>query len=128
MAEPLTLQKRVLCVDDDAINRLVIKHILLSLNLSVDLASDGKAALDLIKQKNSHYNLVLLDILMPEMDGFKTAAAIREIAPANALPIVFVSAGIFEDIDEKMNTLDVQKFLGKPVDKESLQKVIDQLS
>lgn len=116
-------KKRVLCVDDDAINRLVLKHMLVALNMEVDLASGGNTALALVKEQA--YDLILLDILMPEMDGFKTAAAIRKIAPN--IPIVFVSAGIFDDLQEQMETLNIQHFLAKPVEKEVLQKVIEQL-
>lgn len=124
MSEKLLVKKKVLCVDDDAINRLVMKHILIALNMEVDLASGGDEALALVKEKA--YDLILLDILMPEMDGFKTAAAIRKMSP-NYIPIVFVSAGIFDDIQKQMDELNIRHMVPKPIDKKVLEQIIAQL-
>lgn len=120
----LEVKKRVLCVDDDAINRLVLKHMLVALNMEVDLASEGTSALALVKKQA--YDLILLDILMPEIDGFKTAAAIRKIC-SSPIPIVFISAGIFDDLQAQMEALNISHFLPKPIEKEVLQKIIEQL-
>lgn len=121
---PVNAIKRVLCIDDDAINRMVIKHILLSLEFEVDLASSGQKGLELFKEH--HYDLILLDILMPELNGFETAAAIREIS-MNEPPIVLISAGIQDDLEEKMKANNIQFFLPKPIEKHTLHNTIQQL-
>lgn len=117
-------RKRILCIDDDAINRMVMGHMLPSVNYIVDFAESGIEGLKLFKQHV--YDLILLDVFMPEMDGFKTAANMREIS-AGSPPIVLVSAGIFDNLDELMNTNGIQAFLPKPVSKSTLQQILDQL-
>ena len=67
--------RKALCIDDDAVNRMVMKHLLLPLGFQVDLAADGFEALDLVHK--SAYDLILLDIMMPGKDGFETASEIR---------------------------------------------------
>lgn len=112
--------KTILCIDDDSINLLVLKHLVHSMGYTTASASSGEEGLAMLK--NKAIDLVLLDIYMPHMDGFETAAAIR--AEHVGMPIVFISAGEDEHLAEKMKKLDIQYFLPKPVNKELLQEVL----
>ncbi|MCF8319088.1 MAG: response regulator [Sphingobacteriaceae bacterium] len=113
--------KTILCIDDDSINILVLKHLVHAMGYNTASASSGEEGLAMLK--NKAIDLVLLDIYMPHMDGFETAAAIRELHVG--MPIVFISAGEVEQLAEKMKKLDIQYFLAKPVNKELLQEVLD---
>ena len=119
MSTPTT--KTILCIDDDNINLLVLKHLVHSMGYSTESASSGEEGLAILK--NKAIDLVLLDIYMPHMDGFETAAAIRAVHLG--MPIVFISAGEVEELAEKMKKLAIQHFLPKPVNKELLQEVLD---
>jgi len=115
--------KTILCIDDDSINLLVLKHLVHSMGYTIASASSGEEGLAILK--NKAIDLVLLDIYMPHMDGFETAAAIRTLHIG--IPIVFISAGEVEQLAEKMKKLAIQHFLPKPVNKELLQEVLGTL-
>lgn len=115
--------KTILCIDDDSINLLVLKHLVHSMGYATASASSGEEGLAILKHKA--IDLVLLDIYMPHMDGFETAAAIRDLHIG--MPIVFISAGEVEQLAERMKKLAIQHFLPKPVNKELLQEVLGTL-
>jgi two-component system response regulator GlrR len=115
--------KTILCIDDDSINILVLKHLVHSMGYTTESASSGEEGLAILKNKT--IDLVLLDIYMPNMDGFETAAVIRALHVG--MPIVFISAGEDEHLTEKMKQLTIHHFLPKPLNKELLQEVLDKL-
>lgn len=119
-----TTGKRALCVDDDAVNRMVMKHLLQPLGFQVDLATDGFKALELVH--NSAYDLILLDIMMPGKNGFETASEIREKEHVEA-PIIFVSAYSPEELQENMQKNNIQHFIPKPIIKEKLYQILDKV-
>ncbi len=81
---------RILCVDDDIGMLNTIEDVLINAGYSVSLAKSGRQALDLIK-KGINYQIVLLDVDMPEMDGYETFKAIRELDPGKDIPIIFLT-------------------------------------
>ena len=81
---------RILCVDDNIGMLNTIEDILISAGYSVSLAKSGRQALDLLK-KGINYQLVLLDVDMPEMDGYETFKAIRGLDPGKEIPIIFLT-------------------------------------
>lgn len=83
-------ESRILCVDDDISMLNTIEDILINAGYTVSLAKSGKQALDMLK-KGIEYQLVLLDVDMPEMDGYETFKAIRELESGKNLPIVFLT-------------------------------------
>jgi len=115
--------KTILCIDDDSINLLVLKHLMHSMGYTIASASSGVEGLAILN--NKAIDLVLLDIYMPHMDGFETAASIRALHVG--MPIVFISAGEVEQLAEKMKKLAIQHFLPKPLNKELLQEVLDKV-
>ena len=81
----------VLIVDDDPINRQVVNNYLRLKNIGTSEASSGIEALDLLK-KGEIPDIILLDIIMPEMSGIETCRIIRQTYPAHELPIIFLTA------------------------------------
>src|SRR5438445_438176 len=84
----MPLTKRVLVVDDDATIRELLGSVLKNRDLVIDLAADGREALDLLKQHS--YSVVLLDLLMPNVDGFGVLAGLDT---SLSLPVVLVITG-----------------------------------
>ena len=81
---------RILCVDDDIGMLNTIEDVLINAGYSVSLAKSGRQALDLIK-KGISYQIVLLDVDMPEMDGYETFKAIRGLDAGKEIPIIFLT-------------------------------------
>ncbi|HEX2052299.1 MAG TPA: response regulator, partial [Actinomycetota bacterium] len=104
----------VLVVDDDLVSRRIVAHILEREGHSAVLVGDGPSALDLLKLKP--FDLVLLDIRMPEMDGFEVCRLIRSDPRTEALPVVMITA---EGFEEKLRALEAgaDDFLVKPFDR-----------
>ena len=85
-----SLPPHILVVDDAVTNRLVLKRMLESQGHRVSTANDGEAALKLIETQP--FDLVLLDVMMPVMDGFEVLAILRERPDWHKLPVVVISA------------------------------------
>ncbi|MCH7676015.1 response regulator, partial [candidate division KSB1 bacterium] len=81
---------RILLIEDNPINQKVTKEMLKSLGLSVDIAKNGRLGINYAKKKS--YDIIILDIQMPDMDGFETATLIRQNESTKQLPIIFVTA------------------------------------
>jgi len=112
-ALPISLQK-ILVAEDNKINQIVIKDLLTKLKLNFDIANNGLEAIDLFK--TNQYDLILMDISMPLMNGFDTTAAIREIN--KNVPIFCLSANVFEDDKKKALENGMNEFLKKPINRE----------
>ncbi|WP_256447635.1 fused response regulator/phosphatase [Psychrosphaera sp. F3M07] len=113
---------KVLVVDDQEINRKLLHHMLNHDGFDVVLASDGLQAIELYKTEQP--DLVLLDVVMPNLDGYETAPILKELAGEVYLPIIFITA--LEDQDSLSRCLDVggDDFLSKPFDRVILQAKI----
>ncbi|TPH12188.1 ATP-binding protein [Litorilituus lipolyticus] len=116
---------RILLVEDNLVNQLVAKELLLNMHAEVTIADNGQRALDLLAQQS--FDIVLMDIQMPIMDGLTATKKIREQACYQTLPIIAMTAHARnEDIK---NSLDVgmNLHMSKPVTRESLCQSILQL-
>ncbi|MBL1274832.1 MAG: response regulator [Ectothiorhodospiraceae bacterium] len=113
----------ILAVDDDALNRGVIERIVARKGHRVTLASGGNEALQLIKEHS--FDLVLLDIMMPDVDGVDVLKAIREDFSMSALPVIMVSA--LDDSDKVVELLELgaNDYVTKPIDAKVLQARVD---
>jgi putative two-component system response regulator len=110
--------KRILIVDDEELNRDLLQAMIESLGYEAETASDGVEALAKVR---IDIDLVLMDVMMPDMDGFETTRRIRKDYNENQLPIVMVTA-----LKEKEDHLHAVKagandFISKPVDKIELE-------
>lgn len=110
----------VLVVEDNNFNKLLIKNILLGWKANVDMADNGEIAVDMLAHKN--YDIVLMDIQMPVMDGYQATEAIRNSLPApkNKIPIVAVTAHATITEREKCEKAGMNDFVSKPLDSEKL--------
>jgi PleD family two-component response regulator len=110
---------RVLVVDDNRINRLKLTRALDKEDYDLSEASGGQEALDMLRSQVFH--LVLLDILMPDVDGFQVLAQMQSDGQLRGIPVIMVSAvEEQEDVDRclKMGAVD---YISKPFDAEALK-------
>jgi signal transduction histidine kinase/DNA-binding response OmpR family regulator len=114
--------KSVLVVDDDPNIRSLLRQELSDAGYSVRLAEDGRKALTLIREETP--GLVILDVMMPEMNGFDVAAVLKNDPATMDIPIIILS--ILED-KERGFRLGVDRYLTKPIDTASLFHEVDTL-
>ena len=109
----IDFKRRILIVDDEEINREILGNIL-SEAYDVTYAEDGQKALSLLKQKNADYSLVLLDLLMPVMDGFAVLAKMQEDEALKQIPIIVMTSEKSAEVTSiKQGAYD---FITKPYD------------
>ncbi|WP_214079451.1 response regulator [Mesotoga sp.] len=111
---------RILLTEDNEANQLLIKEVLEKAGYSVDLASNGKNAVEMIR--NNKYNLVLMDMQMPIMDGYEATKVLRE--EGYKIPIVALTAHTMQGDEEKTIEAGCDGFLGKPVSQSDLLEVV----
>ena len=119
-AIPQLHNHRLLLVEDNVINQQVMRELLLPTGVMVDVAQDGQEALDILKRSDSHYDLVLMDVQMPRMDGQTATRLIREQWSADQLPIVAMTAHAFEEERQKCFAAGMNEHLTKPIEPEKL--------
>lgn len=122
-----TQPKRILIVDDNDINLEIESEVLKAAGFLVETAADGSIAVDKMKQSQpGYYDLILMDIQMPIMNGYNATRAIREIDnPAlSNVPIIAVSANTFEEDKRRAIESGMNAHLGKPLNTVRLFKLI----
>lgn len=122
-----TRELDVLLVEDNDINRLYAKSILKNWECQVDIAENGLVAIE--KVKNKLYDVVLMDVQMPVMDGYEATRTIRLMdSPKNSIPIVALTANATKKDIEKCMAAGMNDFLPKPFTPDDLhRKIIDEL-
>jgi len=114
---------RVLIADDNATNRLVAAKMLQEFNVQTAMACDGAEAIAAVSQFT--YDLILMDMRMPEMDGLEAARAIRSRGDATgSIPIIAFTANAFEDDVKACRDAGMNDFVAKPVRKKVLVDAI----
>jgi CheY-like chemotaxis protein len=106
-------------VDDDMRNIYSLTNALESEGLEVVTAENGKVALDLVKEDKA-IDLVLMDVMMPEMDGYEATQEIRKIESLKALPIIALTAKAMKEDKEKCFAVGMSDYISKPVNLEQL--------
>ena len=106
-------RRTLLVVDDQPLHRQLLAGLLMPLGFVVREAASGQECLEIVQQQAP--DLVLLDLTMDGLDGWQTAAALRQMLGAQQLPIVFVSANLLDHQPERLQALQCQAFVGKPV-------------
>ncbi|HSB81365.1 MAG TPA: response regulator [Candidatus Methylomirabilis sp.] len=110
---------RILVADDEQYVLLAVKQVLQSLPASVLEAPDGEQALRLAKAK--HPDLIILDIKMPRMDGFKVAEALKQDPTTAEIPVIFLSALRDSHVKVRGLVLGAEDYIAKPIDPEELK-------
>ena len=119
--------KNVLVVEDSQINAEVIVNLLKAKGIASETASNGKEAIEMYKSHGPyHYNAILMDIMMPVMDGFEATKKIRscELADSTTIPIVALTADTFAATEEKCLEAGMNGHLPKPIDTNALYSIL----
>lgn len=113
----------VLVVEDDAMLRRVVVRTLINWGYSILEACDGGVAIDQVRESGLTLSVILLDIMLPVLDGVSVARAVLRDRPT--LPIVACSAALNADVEADLREAGVRHFLPKPYTAESLREALD---
>jgi CheY-like chemotaxis protein len=111
-----------LVVDDNKVNQLLVKQMLGGLDVVSDFANNGEEALDILGKKN--FDIIFMDIQMPQMDGYKTISAIRNEKRIDT-PVVAMTAFVMPGEKEKCITAGMDDYLSKPLEYNQLISVLE---
>lgn len=116
-------EAEILVVDDNKPNLMVAEGILAPLQMKIDKASSGKQALQMIERK--HYDLILMDHMMPELDGIETTRIIRRFHEEyDNVPIIALTANVMEDMQAMFLVEGMNDFVAKPIE---LEVIVDKI-
>ncbi len=117
----ITLSGKVLVIEDNMINQEVAKAMLADYNLIVDIADTGEQGVEMANK--NHYDLVLMDIQLPGIDGYETTMRIHNTHPV--LPIVALTADAFSTDNQQFADAGFNGFLSKPIEQEKLKQTLN---
>lgn len=117
----------LLLVEDNVLNQKLIFLNLTRFGFSIDVANNGLEALEKVQEKK--YDLILMDLMMPVMDGFEATRAIRDFEESNSThtPIIGLTANTFDADREKCLSIGMDEYMAKPFDIEVFNFILDQL-
>jgi CheY-like chemotaxis protein len=129
-------EKKILVAEDHPVNQKLIRHILKKAGFPMILAENGKEAFDAYTKHPGRYNLILMDIQMPEMNGIEATEAIRkweyekyQTQPGNndrlSIPIVALTAQAIKGDRERCMAAGMDDFLSKPIKRDLLISIIE---
>jgi len=122
--------KRVLLAEDNEMNRMIAVAILEKTGVTIDIAENGQVAVDKVKTAPAgYYDIILMDIQMPVMDGYEATRQIRALEDADkaAIPIVAVTANAFEEDRKITMEAGMNGHLSKPYDVPAIMKTMNDL-
>lgn len=118
---------KILLVEDNLMNQKVVMFNLKKLNCDITPVSNGKEAFEIFK-KNT-YDLILMDIMLPEMNGYEITIEIRKFEKLNKIPnpvtIIALTANTYENDKEKCFSVGMNEYLSKPFTAQQLIKLIE---
>lgn len=113
---------KLLLVEDNEINRQVARELLESMGIQTELAVNGREAVERIREE--HFNLVFMDIQMPEMDGYQATRIIRKTPGKEKLPIIAMTAHAMTGDRERCLEVGMNDHIAKPLDPSELRTVV----
>ncbi|MFG5410518.1 ATP-binding protein [Piscinibacter sakaiensis] len=113
---------RVLLAEDNPINQEVAIGLLADVGIDVDIAENGRIAVERVR--TGHYDLVLMDMQMPVMDGVEAAGLIRSLPQGRRLPILALTANAYDEFGDTCRAAGMDDHLGKPVEPEALYRAL----
>jgi PAS domain S-box-containing protein len=113
----------VLLVEDNQINQEVANYLLLHAGAAVDIAADGKIAVEMLTAAPTRYDAVLMDIQMPVMNGYEATQAIRKMGLAD-LPIIAMTANVMEDDRTRAIHAGMNAHISKPIDVDNMVEAL----
>jgi HAMP domain-containing protein/signal transduction histidine kinase/CheY-like chemotaxis protein len=121
--DPLLAGKKVLIIDDDVRNIFALTSVLERYEMQVLYAENGKDGIKVL-QHNPDVNIILMDVMMPEMDGYETMRAIRKMRKFKSLPIISLTAKAMKGDREKCIEAGASDYITKPVETEQLLSLL----
>ena len=119
---------KILLAEDEPFNQIVVKSIVEEWGFDIDIADNGNKALELLSKK--HFDLIFMDIQMPELDGLETTKIIRTEfkAPINAIPIIAITANAYTEDHKSFYKIGINEVISKPFKSQILfNKIVDVL-
>lgn len=116
---------RILLVEDNIINQKLAESMLENIGYKPDIAANGKEALGLLRDQ--HYDLILMDIQMPEMDGYETTKIIRDPSSKvvdHEVTIIAMTASVIESEQDKCIAAGMNGFIAKPINPNELREAV----
>ena len=126
---PALTGRRVLLVEDNALNQEIAVELLKMTNMDVVCANNGQEAVDMFLADGDQYDLILMDVQMPVMDGYQATRAIRKAdhPKAQTIPIVAMTADAFHEDVVKATEAGMDGHIAKPIDQDTLYQVIEEI-
>jgi CheY-like chemotaxis protein len=123
-ASAAKMQGRILLVDDDVRNLFALASLLEDRGLDVVFSETGREALEILST-DARIDLVLMDLMMPQMDGYETIRAARAMPTLRNLPIIAVTAKAMQGDREKSIAAGASDYITKPVDPDKLISLVN---
>jgi DNA-binding response OmpR family regulator len=116
---------KILLIEDDAETRILVKKLLEAAGMSVDTVWSGEKGVQAVK--DGHFDCVLVDLMMPDMDGFETIKLLKSLDDKSSIPIAVLSAK--SDKESRVNALNAgaDRYMVKPFHAEQLIRMIQSL-
>ncbi len=121
--EEKTSKKRILLIEDNLANRFLIRELLSGYDVELDEAGNGIEGLELLSKKD--YDLILMDIQMPKMDGYETLDHIKSNKRLQKIPVIALTAKAFKRDVEQMKEMGFYEVILKPINIDIFQKVVE---
>jgi len=120
--------KVIMLADDIEINQEIIIALLEPTNITIETANNGREAIDVFVSNPNRYDLILMDMQMPEVDGLEATRAIRELGTpkASTIPIIAMTANVFKEDMEKCLKAGMNGHLGKPIVIKDMMSILSQ--
>ena len=120
--------KTILLAEDIEINYEIVKALLEPLGIDIVWAADGAEAVKMFEQSSGNFDAVLMDVQMPEMDGYEATREMRKLDLPNAktIPIIAMTANVFKEDVEKCLTSGMNGHVGKPIDVDEVIRALKQ--
>ena len=119
----LLKDRKILLVDDDMRNCYALSKMLMEIGVIVELAENGKQAITLLEQQHD-FELILMDTMMPVMDGNKATAFIRTMDHYKNIPIIALTAKTMPEDKEKCLQAGASEYITKPIDFDNLVSIM----
>ncbi|WP_165894385.1 response regulator [Sphingobacterium alimentarium] len=116
--------KKVLIADDDMRNVFALSTSLQNYDMKIEIANNGKEAIEILRNPNHGVDIVLMDIMMPEMDGYEAIQIIREELKYKNLPVLAVTAKAMKGDREKSIQIGANDYVSKPIDIDKLTSLM----
>jgi CheY-like chemotaxis protein len=119
---------KILVAEDSPMNTLLMRKILGKWDIVPDFAANGNLAVEAFI--NNNYDLILMDIYMPIMDGYEATSAIRSYPDEvkNKVPIIALTASLASDVTEKMDEAGIDDYISKPFESSALLGILEKIA